>query len=155
MCGVVGVQHHPEASRLTYLGLYALQHRGQESAGIVASDNSQLVRHVSMGLVADVFSKRMLEPLKGSLAIGHVRYSTAGDTTLKNAQPLLAHTAHGVLALAHNGNLTNALTLRKQLESLGSIFQTSSDSEVILHLVARSKAKSLREAIVEALQQVE
>src|ERR1035437_1372143 len=97
-CGVVGVQHHPEASRLAYLALYALQHRGQESAGIVASDGAQLTRHVSMGLVADVFNKRTLGPLKGSLAIGHVRYSTAGDTTLRNAQPLLANTSHGMLS---------------------------------------------------------
>src|ERR1044072_1175653 len=97
-CGVVGVQHHPEASRVTYLGLYALQHRGQESAGIVSSDGSNLIRHVDMGLVADIFQNKTLEPLKGSLAIGHVRYSTAGDTTLRNAQPLLANTAHGALA---------------------------------------------------------
>src|ERR1700687_922683 len=103
-CGVVGVQHHPEAARLTYLGLYALQHRGQESAGIVASDGAQLVRHVDLGLVADIFDKKTLESLKGRLAIGHVRYSTAGDTSLRNAQPLLANTSHGVLALAHNGN---------------------------------------------------
>ena len=154
-CGVVGVQHHPEAARLVYLGLYALQHRGQESAGIVASDGSELTRHVALGLVADVFGKRTLDPLKGRLAIGHVRYSTAGDTTLRNAQPLLANTAHGVLAIAHNGNLTNALTLRKNLEKMGSIFQTTSDTECILHLVARSKAKTLREAILEALRQVE
>jgi amidophosphoribosyltransferase len=154
-CGVVGVQHHPEAARMAYLGLYALQHRGQESAGIVASDGSNLARHVDMGLVADIFDKKALEPLKGRLAIGHVRYSTAGDTTLRNAQPLLANTAHGILALAHNGNLTNAITIRKQLESQGSIFQTTSDTEVILHLVARSQAKSLRDAILEALRLVE
>jgi len=154
-CGVVGVQHHQEASRLAYLMLYALQHRGQESAGIVASDGSQLTRQTGMGLVSDIFNTQTLAPLKGRLAIGHVRYSTAGDTTLRNAQPLLANTAHGVLAIAHNGNLTNALTLRKQLENSGSIFQTTSDTECILHLVARSKAKSLRDAILEALRQVE
>jgi amidophosphoribosyltransferase len=108
-----------------------------------------------MGLVADIFNKQTLSPLKGRLAIGHVRYSTAGDTTQRNAQPLLANTSHGVLALAHNGNLTNALTLRKHLEHTGSIFQTTSDTECILHLVARSNAKSLREAILEALRQVE
>jgi len=155
MCGVVGVQHHPEASRLAYLMLYALQHRGQESGGIVASDGSQLIRHVGMGLVADIFTPQTLAPLKGNLAIGHVRYSTAGDTTLRNAQPLLAHTSHGVLAVAHNGNLTNALTIRKNLENSGSIFQTTSDTECILHLIARSKAKTLRDAILEALAQVE
>ena len=108
-----------------------------------------------MGLVADIFDKKTLEGLKGHLAIGHVRYSTAGDTSLKNAQPLLAHTSHGVLAIAHNGNLTNALTIRKNLETSGSIFQTTSDTEVILHLVARSTARTLREAILEALRQVE
>ncbi len=155
MCGIVGIQHHPEAARLAYLGLYALQHRGQESAGIISSDGSQLYRHVGMGLVADIYDEKALVPLEGELAIGHVRYSTAGDTTLSNAQPLVAITAHGSLALAHNGNLTNALTLRKQLEAAGSIFQTTSDTECILHLVARSKAKSLREAILGALQQVE
>src|SRR2546423_617796 len=109
-CGVVGVQHHPEAARLAYLGLYALQHRGQESAGIVASDGQRLTRHVAMGLVADIFDTPTLEPLKGSLAIGHVRYSTAGGSSLSNAQPLLATTTHGTLAVAHNGNLTNAIS---------------------------------------------
>src|SRR3954463_3162692 len=147
MCGIIGVSGIPEAARLTYLGLYALQHRGQESAGIVASDGSQLTRHVSLGLVADVFNKRTLSPLKGSLAIGHVRYSTAGDTTLRNAQPLLANTAHGDVTVAHNGNLTNALRLRTALEAQGAIFQTTSDTEVILHLIARSKAATMREAI--------
>jgi len=154
-CGVMGVQHHPDAARLTYLGLYALQHRGQESAGIVVSDGQQLRRHIGMGLVADVFDKAALEPLKGHLAIGHVRYSTAGDTTLRNAQPLMATTAHGIVSIAHNGNLTNALTLRRQLENSGSIFQTTSDSEVILHLIARSRTANLRDAIVETLRQVE
>jgi amidophosphoribosyltransferase len=154
-CGVMGVQHHAEAARMVYLGLYALQHRGQESAGIVASDGKQLNRRVEMGLVADVFNEQSLAPLKGELAIGHVRYSTAGDTTLRNAQPLLAQTAHGLVSIAHNGNLTNAISLRKQLESSGSIFQTTSDSEVILHLIARSKAGSLRDAIVDALKQVQ
>jgi amidophosphoribosyltransferase len=155
MCGVMGVQHATDAARLVYLGLYALQHRGQESAGIVASDGEQLHRQMGMGLVADIFDKPTLQPLKGNLAIGHVRYSTAGDTTLRNAQPLLATTVHGTMAVAHNGNLTNALRLRKELEAAGAIFQTTSDSEVVLHLVARSKASSLREAIVEALKQLE
>src|SRR5262249_55052410 len=123
-CGVFGINHNPDAARLAYLGLYALQHRGQESAGIVASDGHQLMRHVGMGLVSDVFNNTVLEPLKGHLAIGHVRYSTAGDSSLRNAQPLLATTAHGTLAVAHNGNLTNALTLRRQLEATGSIFQS-------------------------------
>lgn len=154
-CGVMGVQHHPEAAGIVYLGLYALQHRGQESAGIVSSDGHQLIRHLGMGLVADIFDKSALAPLKGRLAIGHVRYSTAGDTSMRNAQPLMATTAHGTLALAHNGNLTNAISLRRQLEAGGSIFQTTSDSEVVLHLIARSRASSLREAILESLRQVE
>jgi amidophosphoribosyltransferase len=154
-CGVMGVQHHPDAARITYLGLYALQHRGQESAGIISSDGQKMTRHVAMGLVADIFDQATLEPLKGSLAIGHVRYSTAGGSSLSNAQPLVATTAHGTVAIAHNGNLTNALTLRKQLEASGSIFQSTADSEVILHLIARSTATSIREAIVEALRQVE
>jgi amidophosphoribosyltransferase len=154
-CGVMGVQHHPDAARLAYLGLYALQHRGQESAGIVASDGNHLSRHIGMGLVADVFDNDTLDPLKGSLAIGHVRYSTAGDTTLRNAQPLLATTTHGTIAVAHNGNLTNNLTLRNQLESSGSIFQTTADSEVFLHLIARSRAGTLRDAVIEALRQVQ
>jgi len=154
-CGVMGVQHHPDASRLVYLGLYALQHRGQESAGVAVSDGLNVTRHIGMGLVADIFDKQALEPLKGRLAIGHVRYSTAGDTTLRNAQPLLATTTHGDVSVAHNGNLTNALRLRKDLEAQGAIFQTSSDSEVILHLIARSKALNMREAIMEALRQLE
>lgn len=154
-CGLCGVYNHAEASRLVYLGLYALQHRGQESAGIVASDRKRLVRHLGTGLVADVFSRPILDGLTGKLAIGHVRYSTAGDTTLRNAQPLLVTTTHGTLAVAHNGNLTNALTLRDQLEKAGSIFQTTSDSEVLLHLIARSNAASLRERIVDSLRQVQ
>lgn len=153
-CGLCGVYDHPEASRLVYLGLYALQHRGQESAGIVASNRQRLVRHVGMGLVADVFTRPTLDGLKGKLAIGHVRYSTAGDTTLRNAQPLFVTTAHGPLAVAHNGNLTNAITLRRDLEKSGAIFQTTSDSEVLLHLIVRSSASSLREKVIEALRQV-
>ncbi|MFA5976034.1 MAG: amidophosphoribosyltransferase [Elusimicrobiota bacterium] len=154
-CGVIGVQHHLDASRIAYLGLYAQQHRGQESAGIAVSDGHQLTKHLGMGLVADVFDKSILESLKGRLAIGHVRYSTAGDTSMRNAQPLMATTSHGTLALAHNGNLTNAISIRRELEAGGSIFQTSSDSEVLLHLIARSRASNLRDAIIESLRQVE
>src|SRR5258708_6798379 len=154
-CGVVGIQHHPEASRLAYLGLYALQHRGQESAGIVSSAGQKLIRAVATGLVADIFDKAALEPLKGWRAIGHVRYSTAGGSGLTNAQPLQASTSHGVLGMEHNGNLTYAITLRNQVEASGSIFQTTADTEVILHLIARSTASSLRDAIIEALRQVE
>ena len=133
-CGVFGIFGHEEAAKLGYLGLYALQHRGQESAGIAASDGVQLRVEKAMGLVQDVFKPEVLARLPGAAAIGHTRYSTAGDTTLMNAQPLASDCNKGKLALAHNGNLTNALELRRTLEHKGSIFQTTSDTEVILHL---------------------
>src|SRR5438552_1092057 len=139
-CGVMGVYGHPEASKLTYLGLYALQHRGQEAAGIVSSDGKILHHHRQMGLVADVFDEAVLARLPGDSAIGHVRYSTAGTSVLRNSQPIIAETAKaGAVAVAHNGNLTNARMLRDELEGAGSIFQSTVDSEVILHLLARSK----------------
>lgn len=153
-CGVVGVVNHADAAHLTYLGLTALQHRGQESAGIV-SMNGNMVRHVGMGLVFDVFKKDHFQMLKGRSAIGHVRYSTSGSSALKNAQPILVTTPYGQLAVGHNGNLTNALTLRKSLEKSGAIFQTTSDSEVLLHLMARSKAKNVLDGILHALDRVE
>ena len=153
-CGVFGVYGHPEAAKLTYLGLYALQHRGQESAGIVATDGESLVGHKGMGHVAEVFTEDALSRLVGSAAIGHTRYSTAGDTDLKNAQPLTVSCQKGQVALAHNGNLVNAATLRKELESRGDIFQTTSDSEVILHYFARSKHNGIPEAVAEALDKV-
>ncbi len=155
-CGVFAIYGHPRAAELTYLGLYALQHRGQESAGIASSDGSNIYRHVGMGLVADVFSDpRNLDGLKGHLAIGHNRYSTTGSTTLPNAQPLAINYHGGSLAVAHNGNLVNSRTLRTRLDKEGSIFSTSSDSEVILHLVARSRKKDLISQLREALQQIE
>jgi amidophosphoribosyltransferase len=150
-CGVFGILGSPEAPNLTYLGLYALQHRGQESAGIVASDGEVLHLEKGMGLVADVFSESRLKRLRGSLAIGHVRYSTTGSSQLKNAQPILATCRHGMVALAHNGNLVNAHVVRKELEAQGSIFSSSTDSEVIVHLVARSRSDDLVEATAEAL----
>lgn len=153
-CGVCGVFNHKEAAHLVYLGLTTLQHRGQESAGIV-SFNGRMNRHIGMGLVFDVFKKEHLSQLKGHSAIGHVRYSTTGSSALKNAQPLLVGTPYGQVALGHNGNLTNAEKLRKELESSGAIFQTTTDSEVILHLIARSKEKTLVGAIRSALKQVE
>jgi len=153
-CGVFGILGSSEAPNLTYLGLYALQHRGQESAGIVASDGETLHLEKAMGLVADVFSETRLKRLKGSLAIGHVRYSTTGSSQLKNAQPILATCRHGTVALAHNGNLINAQELRSGLEANGSIFNSSTDSEVIVHLIARSKSDDLVEATAEALSQV-
>ena len=154
-CGVFGIFGHPEASNMTYLGLYALQHRGQESAGIAASDGDRVRVSRAMGYVADVFDGRTLGELPGALAIGHVRYSTAGDSALANAQPILIECAHGQIALCHNGNLVNARELREELVRDGSIFQSSSDTEVILHLYARSKACTVEDAIVESVSQVQ
>ena len=153
-CGVFGILGSAEAPNLTYLGLYALQHRGQESAGIVASDGETLHPEKAMGLVADVFTEARLKRLKGSLAIGHVRYSTTGRSQLKNAQPIVATCRHGMVALAHNGNLVNAQIVRAELEAHGSIFSSSTDSEVIVHLVARSKSDDLVEATAEALSRL-
>jgi len=153
-CGVFGIFGHPEASNMTYLGLYALQHRGQESAGIAASDGEHVRISRAMGYVADVFDSRTLAELPGSLAIGHVRYSTAGESAIANAQPILIECAHGQIALCHNGNLVNAKELREELVREGSIFQSSSDTEVILHLYARSKARHVEDAIVESVSQV-
>ena len=147
-CGVFGIFGHPEAANMTYLGLYALQHRGQESAGIAASDGEQVRISREMGYVADVFDTEALSHLRGSVAIGHVRYSTAGESKLSNAQPILIDCAHGQIALCHNGNLVNAGELREELVEQGSIFQSSSDTEVILHLYARSKATNIDDAVV-------
>jgi amidophosphoribosyltransferase len=153
-CGVVGVYGHPEAATLAYLGLYALQHRGQESAGIVASNGEALISHRGMGVVADIFNQDILARLKGRLAIGHNRYSTSGSTVLKNCQPFVVEWAQGALAIAHNGNLVNADELRARLEARGSIFQSTVDSEVIVHLIAASTADTLVGRIVDALSQV-
>src|SRR5438270_2290935 len=154
-CGIFGIFGHPEAANMTYLGLYALQHRGQESAGIAASDGEQVRISREMGYVADVFDGAALSHLPGPLAIGHVRYSTAGESKLLNAQPILIDCAHGQIAVCHNGNLVNARELRDDLVRQGSIFQSSSDTEVILHLYARSKAPTVEDAIVEAIAQVQ
>ena len=155
MCGVFGVYGHPEAANLTYLGLHALQHRGQESAGIVTSDGARLSAHRGMGHVIDVFPQEQLDKLKGPNAIGHVRYSTAGGSYLKNAQPIAVDYARGSIAVAHNGNLTNADQQREKLETRGSIFQTSSDTEVIVHLVAISTQRSVEDRVADALTQVQ
>src|SRR5436305_10851917 len=136
-CGVFGIYGHPNAAELTYYGLYALQHRGQESAGIVASDGKQFRTHRGMGVVSQIFSGNVLHNLVGTLAIGHPRYSTTRSSHLRNAQPLTVDCARGQIAIAHNGNLTNANQLREELESRGSIFQTTVDSEIILHLMAQ------------------
>jgi amidophosphoribosyltransferase len=154
-CGVFGIFGHPEAANMTYLGLYALQHRGQESAGISASDGKEVRISRAMGYVADVFDGETLSALVGPLAIGHVRYSTAGESKLLNAQPILIDCAHGQIALCHNGNIVNARELRDELVQQGSIFQSNSDTEVLLHLYARSKARSVEDAIVESVAQVQ
>ena len=171
-CGIMGVSNHRDAAHLVYLGLTSLQHRGQESAGIVAVNGSTAIRvaegttyqnqlshrvhrHVGMGLVFDVFKKETIQLLRGRTAIGHVRYSTTGSSIIKNAQPILVNTPYGQVAVGHNGNLTNADELRKELESSGAIFQTTTDSEVLLHLIARSKQKNLADAIIFSLRKVE
>jgi len=150
-CAVFGVYGHKEAANLTYLGLYALQHRGQESAGIVSSDGENVHIEKGMGLVADIFTKNIISRLRGNKAIGHNRYSTAGNSSLQNVQPLTVNYAFGNLAVAHNGNLTNASMLRSELEAYGSIFQSDSDTEVIVHLIAHSKGETFLSRLIEAL----
>jgi amidophosphoribosyltransferase len=153
-CGLFGIFGHPEAAHLAYLGLYAQQHRGQESAGIVSSDGERLRVEKGMGLVNDVFTDAKLQALQGDRAIGHVRYSTAGDTVAANAQPIVIECHRGSIALGHNGNLVNAAILRQELEAAGSIFSSTSDTEVILHLYARSHRERLEDAIAASLSKV-
>lgn len=153
-CGLFGIINHKHASWLTYLGLYALQHRGQEACGIVASDKGVLSSHKEMGLVSDVFSEGVLNKLKGNMACGHVRYSTTGSSILKNAQPLLIDFAKGSICIAHNGNLVNSFSLRQYLEKNGSIFQTTTDSELVIHLMARAKSNDLKESLIYALKRI-
>ncbi|HEY1815182.1 MAG TPA: amidophosphoribosyltransferase [Kofleriaceae bacterium] len=154
MCGVFGIHGHDEAANIAYLGLHALQHRGQESAGLVALDDNRLRRHVSMGLVSDIFDRDTLAKLPGAAAIGHVRYSTAGSSELRNAQPFMFEYSGGALAIGHNGNIVNAAELRVELEASGSIFQTSSDTEVIVHLMAKSREPDIVGKLVAALRRV-
>jgi len=154
MCGVFGIHGHDEAANIAYLGMHALQHRGQESAGLVAADEGRLRRHVAMGLVSDAFNRDVLATLPGSAAIGHVRYSTAGSSELRNAQPFLFEYAGGSVAIAHNGNLVNAAELRAELEAQGSIFQTSSDTEVIVHLMAKAPQPDIVGKLIAALKRV-
>lgn len=153
-CGVFGVYGHEEAAKLIYLGLYALQHRGQEGAGIVCSDEEMLTAHRGVGLVADVFKPHKLSRVRGDFGIGHVRYSTFGKSQLKNVQPLVVDYAKGSMALGHNGNLVNAGALREELEEMGAIFQSSTDSEVIIHLISRSKGATFTDRIVDSLHRV-
>jgi amidophosphoribosyltransferase len=154
MCGVFGIHGHDEAANIAYLGMHALQHRGQESAGLVAADEGRLRRHVAMGLVSDAFNRDVLAKLPGTTAIGHVRYSTAGSSELRNAQPFLFEYSGGTIAIAHNGNLVNAAELRSELEASGSIFQTSSDTEVIVHLMAKAREPDVVGKLMAALKRV-
>ena len=155
-CAVVGIFGIPDAANFTYLGLYALQHRGQESSGIVSSENGTFYKHVDLGLVADVFSNfQNLDKLRGDKAIGHNRYSTTGSTQLINAQPLVVSSRYGPLAISHNGNFVNAQILRQQLESEGAIFQTTTDTEIVLHLIARSREYNFVDKIKDALNQIQ
>ena len=154
MCGIVGIEGLPDASQYTYLGLYALQHRGQESAGLVSWDGSRMYVERGMGLVADLFRPHVLKRLRGKWALGHTRYSTAGTSVLSNAQPIVVKTAMGPLAIVHNGNLTNGSEVRERLERRGAIFQTTSDTEVILHLMAMNPRPDLVESLIMALQEV-
>jgi len=155
MCGIFGIEGHDDASNHAYLGLYALQHRGQESTGIVAWDGRAMPVERGMGHVAEIFSAEALARLRGRRAIGHTRYSTAGSSVLSNAQPIVVRTSMGSVGIVHNGNLTNAATLRKQLETEGSIFQTTSDTEVILHLMARDPRQEIVDSILQALEKIE
>ena len=152
-CGVFAIFGHPEAASITYYGLFALQHRGQESAGIVSAKGTEspFTVHKGMGLVSQVFSPDTLERLSGTRAIGHVRYSTTGSSTLKNAQPFVVDTGRGQIAVGHNGNLVNAAQLREELEAKGSIFQTTVDSEIILHLLAQPRGSG---GVLSALRRI-
>jgi amidophosphoribosyltransferase len=154
-CGVVAIHGHPQAATLAYLGVHALQHRGQESAGVAAADGERISLHKAMGLVGDIFNEEVLAKLPGPLAIGHTRYSTTGDSALLNAQPIRVECNKGSIALAHNGNLVNAADIRKRFERQGSIFQTTSDSEIIVHLIAQSREATVEEAVADALRRIE
>lgn len=155
MCGIFGIYPHKEAANITYLGLYALQHRGEESSGIITRNNKRVYLHKSMGLVSDVFDKKILAGLRGDMGIGHVRYSTTGSSNIKNTQPFYAKTKVGDIAVAHNGNLVNAGVLRREMEEKGSIFQTTMDSEVIIHLLAHSPEKDYKDITAWAFSRLE
>ena len=155
MCGIFGIYNHREASNLAYLGLHSLQHRGQESAGIASTDGTTMYNKREMGLVSDIFNEQVLEGVKGHAAIGHVRYSTAGSSDIKNAQPFVVGYSKGSLAVAHNGNLTNAKIIREELENYGSIFQSTTDTEVIVHLIALSHENATLDRLISALRRIE
>ena len=153
-CGIIGVYGTTDASIWAHLGLYSLQHRGQESAGIATSDGKRIYKHLGMGLVSDVFNQDVLNKLPGNIAIGHNRYSTTGSSEEMNIGPIVIKHKLGVIGVAHNGNLVNSYTLHDQLEDRGSIFQTTTDSEVILHLVTKSRKVTIEEKIIDAVQQI-
>ena len=155
MCGIFGISGHKDAARMTYLGLFALQHRGEESAGIVAYDGKRIRAHQGMGLVGDIFDEPMIRSLRGQSAVGHVRYSTTGSSHARNVQPFLVSHKSGHISIAHNGNLTNTQQVRARLEERGSIFQTTMDSEVIVHFLAQSRQKDFRNRVVESLSPLE
>jgi len=155
MCGVFGIYPHPKAAYLTCLGLYALQHRGEESCGIISRNTKKIHLHKALGLVSDVFNEKILRTLRGELAVGHVRYSTTGSTNLKNIQPFYVKTKIGEIAIAHNGNITNTLQLHNELEDKGALFQTTMDSEIIAHLLAHSHQNDIKEAVVWALAKLQ
>ncbi|HXB62664.1 MAG TPA: hypothetical protein VNU94_07445, partial [Acidobacteriaceae bacterium] len=154
-CGIMAIHNHPEAARYTYMGLYALQHRGQESAGIATADGTTITDTKGMGLVSEIFTDDVLSKLPGELAIGHTRYSTTGDSALLNAQPISVESTKGLIAIAHNGNLVNLGTARERLERDGALFQTTSDSEIIVQLIAHSQETTLVDAIADSLSQIE
>lgn len=154
-CGVFGIYGNPSAANLSYLGLYSLQHRGQESCGIVSTDGEKFFKSIGMGKVTDFFTNERLDSLKGHMAIGHVRYSTTGGSGLVNAQPLVAVSHRGDMAVAHNGNITNASIIRKELEKEGAIFQSTSDTEIVIHLIARSRKEHFVDAVIESVGQLE
>ena len=155
MCGIFGVYPHKDAAQLACLGLYALQHRGEESAGIITRNGKKVYLHKALGLVSDVFNEKILRSLRGEFAIGHLRYSTTGSSNIKNTQPFYVKSKVGDIAIAHNGNLTNTLDLHKELENNGALFQTSMDSEIIAHLLAHSQQKDIKEAIIWSLSKLE
>ena len=155
MCGICGIYPHKEAAQLVCLGLYALQHRGEEASGIITRNGKTVHLHKALGLVSEVFDEKVIRTLRGELAVGHLRYSTTGSSNVKNTQPFYVRSRIGDIAIAHNGNLTNTLALRRELENKGALFQTSMDSEIIAHLFAHSKEKDLRDAVIWALSQLE
>jgi amidophosphoribosyltransferase len=154
MCGIFGVYPHKDAAQLSYLGLYALQHRGEEASGIISLNGKKVTLHKSQGLVSDVFDEKILRSLRGDLAVGHVRYSTTGSSSIKNTQPFYVKSKIGHVAIAHNGNLTNTLALRQELENRGAIFQTTMDSEIIAHLIAHNNNKDIKTVVTESLSKL-